>query len=605
MGTATDSGGMSGFSSPQPAKQPQLSKVLRAADMARDDGQWAEAAQLYREVLALDPGLAPIWVQYGHMLKESGHAEEAGKAYQQALELDPGNADTHLQFGHLLKITDRRLAAIQMYARALELNPSLRDARLELERLQAKPVAEAVLEGKTSLYCQWLWHAITVLCDGTVTCGLDDPFKQRNYGNLKAATLEDIFARPAVKERRERLLAGTRCQLCAMYSPAAGKSAEILTPDKRYPRKLVLEPSIKCNIRCNNETCNIANDAAFHIRREDFMPWPLYCKLMDEVAPHLDDLYFYNYGEPFVHPKALDMLAYAKKLNPKLKVTTSTNGILLARDGMAERIVEENLIDWICFTIGGVNQETYVRYHKAGSFEKAMLGMRRLVEAKRRAGKPAPVVHWRYLVFNWNDSDECIAKALQLREEIGVDQFKFMLTASPMDGRSLLRAPGTPGFKAIEPWLAYQDLYCPDAEAEAGLWSEEKHPRLGAFRWTGRTARVLMKPAGGKLNVRLAKTGNQMAPAQHATIRLPWGAVTANLGVGAWGENLIEVPDSYADAEVTVGLELDEVFSPLRHSDSQDNRELGVMICAEGITPAPNPYRTAEVEAVRITDRSR
>ena len=26
----------------------------------------------------------------------------------------------------------------------------------------------------TPLYCHWLWHSVTVLCDGTVTCGLDD-----------------------------------------------------------------------------------------------------------------------------------------------------------------------------------------------------------------------------------------------------------------------------------------------------------------------------------------------------------------------------------------------------------------------------------------------
>ncbi len=30
----------------------------------------------------------------------------------------------------------------------------------------------------------------------------------------------------------------------------------------------------------------------------------------------------------------------------------------LAREGMAERIVEEGLVNWICFTIGGINQET-------------------------------------------------------------------------------------------------------------------------------------------------------------------------------------------------------------------------------------------------------
>ena len=455
---------------------------------------------------------------------------------------------------------------------------------------------------RAPLYCDWLWHSVTVLCDGTVTCGCSDPFKTRNHGSLKSSSLREIFAGALIAKRREDLLAGHKCHKCALHDSAEGKN---LTPSSPYPKKLMLEPTIKCNIRCINETCNIANDAAFHLRREDFLSWPLYTKLMDEAGPHIQELVFYNYGESFAHPKALDMLAYAKKVNPRIRVATSTNGILLARDGLAERIVEEDLIDSICFTIGGVDQETYVRYHKAGSFEKAMTAMRRMVEAKRRLGKSAPLVHWRYLLFNWNDSDECIAQALRLREEIGVDQFKFMLTASPIEGRSLRRAPGTPGFAAIRQWLAFQDDYAADPLQEAGLWSLENSPRLGPFSWTGRTARVCMKPVDGQVNLRLARTMNPVAPKQAVKLRLPWQhEVAANVGAGQWGDNPISVPVEFHD-EVQITLEVDQIFSPLRHSDSHDNRELGVMVCMDGVSAAPNPYRTADVSALKVKGLSR
>jgi MoaA/NifB/PqqE/SkfB family radical SAM enzyme len=91
------------------------------------------------------------------------------------------------------------------------------------------------------------------------------------------------------------------------------------------------------------------------------MQWPMFCKLIDEVGPPLKELYFYNYGEPFLHPKALDMLAYIEKTKSEIQVTSSADGILLAREGRAQRIVSEGLVDWICFTIGGVGQETYAR----------------------------------------------------------------------------------------------------------------------------------------------------------------------------------------------------------------------------------------------------
>lgn len=455
------------------------------------------------------------------------------------------------------------------------------------------------------LYCEWLWHSVTVLCDGTVTCGCADPFKTRNHGSLKSSSLREIFAGALIAKRREDLLSGKTCHKCALHESAKGKDERSLTPSNPYPRKLMLEPTIKCNIRCINETCNIANDAAFHLRREDFMSWPLYTKLMDEAGPHIQELVFYNYGESFAHPKALDMLAYAKKVNPRIRIATSTNGILLAREGIAERIVEEELLDSICFTIGGMDQETYVRYHKAGSFEKAMTGMRRTMDAKRRSGKAAPLVHWRYLLFNWNDSDECIAEALRLREEIGVDQFKFMLTASPIEGRSLMRAPGTPGFAAIRQWLAFQEDYSADPLQEAGLWSLEKSPRLGPFSWTGRTARVCMKPVDGQVNLRLARTTNPVAPQQAVKLRLPWQhEVSANVGAGQWGENLISVPVEFHD-EVQITLEVDQIFSPLRHSDTHDNRELGVMVCMDGVSAAPNPYRTADVSLQKVKGMSR
>jgi hypothetical protein len=236
-----------------------------------------------------------------------------------------------------------------------------------------------------------------------------------------------------------------------------------------------------------------------------------------------------------------------------------------------------------------------------------MTGMRRLVDAKRRAGKTAPLVHWRYLMFNWNDSDECVAEALRLRDEIGVDQFKFMLTASPIEGRSLRRAPGTVGFAAIKRWLAYQDDYGADPFQEAGLWSLENSPRLGPFSWTGRTARVCVKPVDGQVNLRLARSTNPVAPPQTAKLRLPWQyEVAANIGAGQWGDNLITVPDGFQHEDVQITVEVDQIFSPLRHTDTHDNRELGVMVCMDGgVSAAPNPFRTTAVSPERIRGLSR
>ena len=123
------------------AKQQEIDSLLRRADEARDDKLWTIAAEAYAAVVELAPEMAPIWVQYGHMLKEAGKREQAQKAYEQALVIEPENADTHLQLGHLHKVLENKPAAVEMYRRALEIDPMLTDAAAELKRLgvRARP----------------------------------------------------------------------------------------------------------------------------------------------------------------------------------------------------------------------------------------------------------------------------------------------------------------------------------------------------------------------------------------------------------------------------------------------------------------------------------
>jgi hypothetical protein len=442
------------------------------------------------------------------------------------------------------------------------------------------------------LHCNWLSNAATVLCDGTVTCGLDDPFKTRNHGNLATSTLREILAGHEIAERRRALRSGTRCHGCAMYEP--GPSPDQASPAARYPypRRLIIEPSIKCNIRCNNETCNIANDKTMSLRHSNFMDWDMFCRLIDEVGGYLEELYFYNYGESFLHPRSLDMLAYVKRVNPSIHITTSTNGILLARKDRAERIAAEGLVDAITFTIGGVDQATYGEYHKAASYESAMLGMRRLLDEKRRIGASRPTVHWRYLLFHWNDSDEHLAEAQRLREDTGVDVFTYMLTASPMGGRSLRRAPGTPGFEAIRPWLAYQEGFSPDPFGEAGLWGAEHCERNGPFSWTGPRVRVLATPEDGRIRLRLARGGTDAGELPAVRVHLPWGDAEGRVGREFWEETEIAIPQQYASAPISIELEIEKLFTPMRHGAAWgDNRELGVMLSLSNMAPAPNPFR--------------
>ena len=106
--------------------------LLARADELRDDGAWADAAELYAAYLRRSPEHWQIWVQYGHCTKECGDAETALLLYREAEKLQPAEADVQLHLGHALKLLDRREEACEAYARALSLDPGSAPARAEL-----------------------------------------------------------------------------------------------------------------------------------------------------------------------------------------------------------------------------------------------------------------------------------------------------------------------------------------------------------------------------------------------------------------------------------------------------------------------------------------
>src|SRR5229473_2322938 len=112
-------------------------RLIGKADRARDAGNYAAAAGLYRRALALDSRRTDIRVQLAHMLKELTRFGEAEAAYRQALAQLPDDGDVHLQLGHLLKLLGRTEEAIAAYSSAHRLSPERGVPAAELRALGA------------------------------------------------------------------------------------------------------------------------------------------------------------------------------------------------------------------------------------------------------------------------------------------------------------------------------------------------------------------------------------------------------------------------------------------------------------------------------------
>ena len=88
---------------------------------------------------------------------------------------------------------------------------------------------------------------------------------------------------------------------------------------------------------------------------------------------------FYFQGEPFIHPKFLELVREAKK--QKLYTATSTNAHFL-NDKQAKKTVESGL-DRLIISIDGTTQESYEQYRVNGNLEKVIEGTKNIIHWKK------------------------------------------------------------------------------------------------------------------------------------------------------------------------------------------------------------------------------
>ncbi len=82
----------------------------------------------------------------------------------------------------------------------------------------------------------------------------------------------------------------------------------------------------------------------------------MFTKAIDEAGPSLVRVDFFNYGEAFLHKRAVEMCEYIKTKFPHIYLYTSTNGLALNEE-KARRLVHSG-IDEVTFSIDGASQET-------------------------------------------------------------------------------------------------------------------------------------------------------------------------------------------------------------------------------------------------------
>jgi MoaA/NifB/PqqE/SkfB family radical SAM enzyme len=302
----------------------------------------------------------------------------------------------------------------------------------------------------TRYTCSWP-HAIAVmLCDGRIVCGCADPYAKRVLGDFRTTSIADIWQGSTARQLRVDLNTGgsTFCGDCPLKLPLGPSE---VSPQRDLnvgplPSRLYIECTAACNISCF-QSCCAPETGITRTRQAGMLDWELFTRAVDEAGPSLVRIDFFNYGEAFLHKRAVEMCEYIKTKFPHIYLYTSTNGLALTEE-KARRLVHSG-IDEVTFSLDGASQDIYVKYRQRGNFDKALANLRAMADEKRASARDVPHLNWRYILFNWNDSDEEMEKARRIAAESGVDRLCWEITDHPEDSYSRRFAPGTPDYERI------------------------------------------------------------------------------------------------------------------------------------------------------------
>ena len=227
-----------------------------------------------------------------------------------------------------------------------------------------------------------------MLCDGRIVCGCADPTASACWATRGTTSVADIWTGPIDHARcgADLNAGGSKfCGDCPLKLPLEKDEAAAAARPRRRRR---------CRRACTSSapppaTSRAPRPAARRRPASRARARPA-CSTstssrasIDEAGPSLGRIDFFNYGEAFLHKRAVEMCEYIKATFPHIYLYTSTNGLAFTEE-QARRLVHSG-IDEVTFSIDGASQESYEQYRQRGDFDVAIANLRAVADEKRTA----------------------------------------------------------------------------------------------------------------------------------------------------------------------------------------------------------------------------
>ena len=310
-------------------------------------GEHQKAQDCYEKVIKLNPNHAPAHNNLGAIFKNLGENQKAKSCFEKAIEIDPSYINAHNNLGAIFHELGEHQKAVSCFEKAIEINPSYADAHNNLgaifhelgEYQKAVSCYEKAIEINPN-YTDAHYNL------GMVYGLIYDHKKSVGHYRKALVNRSDINFETSKEEDQE-------------LQPATSQ--------------FYLELTNKCNFHC--EFCPSDSQTRLH----GYMEMSLVKKVLDEISQKkiVPTINLHLMGEPTLHPKLNEILAYAKSKN--LKVALTTNGSTMVKKRVPKLL--DNISGSIVASLMTPTEETYkIRGEVGLSWDRYVDNFRLLIQ---------------------------------------------------------------------------------------------------------------------------------------------------------------------------------------------------------------------------------
>ena len=156
---------------------------------------------------------------------------------------------------------------------------------------------------------------------------------------------------------------------------------------REFPMMVVLSFVYICNARCPNCPYN-NSDIRSHYNDALLMPEHIFKRIADECGPYGAYLRLSGGGEPMLHPKAVELMVYAKRKGARIGLIT--NGSML-NERNSVVLLEEN-VDVIEFSVDAPDEGTYKRVRPGLDWDRLNKNVAAVVKMRERVGGRTKII---------------------------------------------------------------------------------------------------------------------------------------------------------------------------------------------------------------------